>query len=177
MFNRQPFNRGKFNVASSQSSGSNGIGIMVMGTNSTLVQKVISAKGITTMIMSGTINATKVKFNNGITDMVMSSIGNGTKVFRVVTSTADMVMLTDANQSLAGESIIVLEDINLKPGDELIINTCDMTITINGQNAMQYFNNESEFFSLLSGLNTLIYSDTNASRQISFDVIWKDRWL
>ena len=86
-------------------------------------------------------------------------------------------MYTEANQVLAGESVITLEGITLKPGDELIINTCDMTVTINGQNAMEYFSNDSDFFTLLNGLNTLIYNDSNSSRNISFDVIWKDRWL
>jgi len=177
MFNRQPFNRGKFNVSNAQSSGSNGIALMIMGVKPTLVEKVISAKGITNMLLQANSNATKVKYNKGITDMILEVAGEGTKVFIVSSDISDMTLETNANQTLAGEATIMLENINLKVGDELVINTCDMTVTVNGQNAMKFFDSESEFMSLLNGLNTIIYSDTNSNRKISLDVIWKDRWL
>lgn len=177
MFNRQPFNRGKFNVSSSSKTGNSGLGLMLMGVNSVLASKIISANGISSLAMNQFTEGTIVKYDKSISDLVLNSYGEGNKVFIVVSDISNMTMTTEANQSLAGESIITLEDINLKPGDELIINTCDMTITINGQNAMEYFSDDSEFFNLLSGLNTLIYSDSNSSRNISFDVIWKDRWL
>ncbi|HHX12154.1 MAG TPA: hypothetical protein GX731_04975, partial [Clostridiales bacterium] len=90
---------------------------------------------------------------------------------------ANMVMGSSARQSLGGESLINLTNLGLKPNDTLIINTCDMTVTVNGQNAMSSFGDESEFISLLNGLNTMIYNDNAISRKISFDVIWKDRWL
>lgn len=178
MFNRQPFNRGKFNIASSGTIGNSGIGIMVMSAEPTNVYRVISANGVASMRLDEMSDATRIIFSSSsIASLVLETTGEGTKVFRIATSISNMVMTTQANQSLAGESLISLEGINLKPGDELIVNNCDMTITINGQNAMEYFNSESEFFNLLNGLNKLIYSDSNSSREISFDVIWKDRWL
>lgn len=177
MFNRQPFNRGKFNISNIQSSGSNGIGLMIMGVKPTVVEKVINAKGVSSILLQANSNATKVKYNKGITDMLLGVVGEGTKVFIVSSDISDMALGTNANQTLAGEAAIMLKNINLKVGDELVINTCDMTVTINGQNAMQFFDSESEFMSLLNGLNTIIYSDTNPTRAISLDVIWKDRWL
>ena len=177
MFNRQPFNRGKFNVSSSSTIGNSGIGLMVMKVNPIPASKVISAMGSTKLVMNEDVIGTIAKYDNGVSELLLDNHGEGTKVFIVDGNISNLVMKTEANQLLSGESVITLEGINLKPGDELVINTCDMTITINGQNAMEYFSDDSEFFNLLSGLNTLIYSDSNSSRNISFDVIWKDRWL
>lgn len=177
MFNRQLFNRGKFNTSNTQSIGNSGIGLMLMKTNPIPSTKVISASGLTGLKLNQESLITLVKYSKGISDLNLDAIGEGTKVFIVTSYISNLSMVTEANQSLAGESVIALENINLKPGDELIINNCDMTITINGQNAMEYFTNDSDFFNLLAGLNTLIYSDSNVSRNISFDVIWKDMWL
>ena len=177
MFNRQPYNRGKFNVQTAQSIGNNGIAVMMMKANSILASKIISAIGTSDLSMRDDVKGTIVKYNTGTSEILSGSQGEGTKVFIVEGGTSNIRMETAANQVLAGESVISLEGITLKPGDELIINTCDMTVTINGQNAMEFFSNESEFFALLNGLNTLIYNDSNSSRNISFDVIWKDRWL
>lgn len=177
MFNRQPYNRGKFNVQSSQTIGNSGIGLIVMSTNTVQVSKTISAKGSTSLCLKHNVDGTIVKYINGYSSLLLDAYGKGTKIFIVAGNIANMVMKTESNQSLAGESAIILKGLILKPGDELIINTCDMTITINGQNAMEYFSDESDFFKLLSGINTLIYSDGNTNRNIYFDVIWKDRWL
>ncbi len=177
MFNRQPFNRGKFNVQTTQSIGNSGIGLMLMKVNPIFSTKIISAKGASGLSMGQYTIGTIVKYDNSISNMMLKGEGEGTKVYITKSDISNLVMGTDANQLLSGESVISLEGLRLNPGDELIINTCDMTITINGQNAMEYFSDDSEFFNLLSGLNTLIYSDSNSSRNISFDVIWKDRWL
>lgn len=177
MFNRQPYNRGKFNVQTTQSIGNNGIAVMMMKANSILASKIISAIGTSDLSMRDDVKGTIVKYNTGTSEIWSGSQGEGTKVLTAESEISKLAMHTEANQMLGGESVISLEGITLKPGDELIINTCDMTVTINGQNAMEFFSNESEFFTLLNGLNTLIYNDSNSSRNISFDVIWKDRWL
>lgn len=177
MFNRQPFNRGKFNTSSVQSLGANGIGLMVMSAIPTPGSRIINANGKSALVMNGSTKGTNVKYNKGDASILSGSNVNGTKVFIADTEIADMLMTTKADQVLSGESNIDLTGIILKPGDELVINTCDMTVTINGQNAMEYFSSDSDFFTLLNGLNTLEYRDSNSMRNISFDVIWKDRWL
>lgn len=177
MFNRQPFNRGKFNIQTTQSIGNSGIALMVMGANSIQANRIINASGIASMYMKDSVKGTNVKFSKGETSLILNTLGSGTKNFIVASDISSMVLSAEANQVLAGEQEINLNGIILKPGDELVINTCDMTVTINGQNAMEYFSNDSDFFTLLNGTNTLVYSDSNTSRNISFDVIWKDRWL
>lgn len=177
MFNRQPYNRGKFNVPSTQAVGNSGIALMVMGANPISASRIISAIGSASMQLDDVTVGTNIKYNNGITGLVMDSHADGTKTFVASSDVSTLVMGTQASQVLSGEEVIVLEGLTLKPGDELIINTCDMTVTLNGQNAMQYFSNDSSFFTLLSGLNTVEYNDGSASRNIMFDIIWKDRWL
>lgn len=72
---------------------------------------------------------------------------------------------------------INLKDIVLKPGDELIIDTDLMTVTLNGQNAMRYFSSQSDFFKLAPGENIIAYSDDSETKEYSVDILWKDRWL
>ena len=177
MFNRQPLNRGKLNVASTQSIGNSGLALMVMGANSVLANRIINASGLANMKLGESTDGTNVKSNNGATGLVMASLADGTKNLIVAGDVANLVMGTEANQVLSGEEVIVLEGLVLSPGDELVINTYDMTVTLNGQNAMEYFSNESDFITLLNGLNTIEYNDGSGSRNISFDILWKDRWL
>lgn len=177
MFNRQPYNRGKFNVPSTSSTSANGIGLMVLNGEPVKASRLISAHGFAGMIINHNFNATINKNDIGNSLLALNSYSNGTKNYIVASDISSLVLTTEANQILSGEAEINLNGIILRPGEELVINTMDMTVTINGQNAMEYFSNESDFFSLLNGLNTLIYNDSNSSRNISFDVIWKDRWL
>lgn len=177
MFNRQPFNRGKFNTPSSSAIGNSGLALIFMKANSVPVHRIINASGISNISMKDNANGTIIKYDNGLSAILSDGHGEGTKVFIIEGGTSDIRIETAANQILAGESVISLEGIILKPGDELIINTCDMTVTLNGQNAMEYFSDDSEFFNLLNGINTIIYNDGNDERDVSFDIIWKDRWL
>lgn len=177
MFNRQPYNRGKFNVQTTQSKGNNGLALMLLGVNLAQPSVIISTSGFANLSLKQETDATVLRYSSGSSQIILNTQAEGTKVFIVEGGTSNIRMEAEANQVLAGESVISLEGIILKPGDELIINTCDMTVTINGQNAMEYFSNDSDFFTLLNGINTLVYNDSNGARNISFDVIWKDRWL
>lgn len=178
MFNRQPFNRGKFNVSSAESLGASGIALMVMDIKPTQATKIISAKGIASIKMGSIANGTIVKFNKGNADLRMTCDAHATKRILAIGAVSNIVMATNAEQTLSGEEVINLNGLILKPGDELVINTCDMTATLNGQNAARYISGDSNIdLTLLSGENSIEYNDTSAGRKVSFDVIWKDRWL
>ena len=117
MFNRQPYNRGKFNVQTAQSIGNNGLAVMLMKANSILASKIISAIGTSDLSMRDDVKGTIVKYNTGTSEILSGSQGEGTKVFIVEGGTSNIRMETAANQVLAGESVISLEGITLKPGD------------------------------------------------------------
>ncbi len=176
MFNRQPFNRGKFNISTS-AAGNSGLALMLLGVNSVQPSVIISTSGVANLSLKQETDATVLRYSSGTSQIILNTQIEVTKVFIVEGGTSNIRMKTAANQVLAGESVISLEGIILKPGDELVINTCDMTVTLNGQNAMEYFSDDSEFFNLLNGINTIIYNDGNDERDVSFDIIWKDRWL
>lgn len=178
MFNRQPFNRGKFNSSNLESRSASGIGLMIMSTNMVNATRTISAGGISSLKLGSTGISTSVKYNGGKAELLLGGKGTSTKVLLAGQQVADMVMTTKGEQTISGEKMIKIVNLILKPGDELIINTCDMTATLNGQNATEYISGDSDIdLTLLSGENSIEYSDSSASRKIAFDVIWKDRWL
>lgn len=72
---------------------------------------------------------------------------------------------------------IDLKGIALMPGETLEIDTENMTVTINGKNAVQHWQLGSKFFELAPGENTFIYYDTGSSRKAALTVTWRDRWL
>lgn len=177
MFNRQPYNRGKFNAPLTVTSSNSGIALLKLGTIPVDVQRTISASGQASMKLSGLSDGAIVRYAAGSCLFTLGSFANGTKVFIVEAEDATLVMLTQAVHQLSGEQVMRFEDLVLCPGDELVINTCDLTVTLNGLNAMEYFAADSEFITLLNGKNIIEYNDESGTRNISFDIIWKDRWL
>ena len=177
MFNRQPYNRGKFNAPLTVTSSNSGIALLKLGTIPVDVQRTISASGQASMKLSGLSDGAIVRYAAGSCLFTLGSFANGTKVFIVEAEDATLVMLTQAVHQLSGEQVMRFEDLVLCPGDELVINTCDLTVTLNGLNAMEYFAADSEFITLLNGKNIIEYNDESGTRSISFDIIWKDRWL
>lgn len=177
MFNRQPYNRGKFNVSSVTATGGEGIGELSLLAPSVFAHRTIYAPLSTAgmsigMLADGTIS----KFASAESTIEILADADGT-INKYADTTSDLEIGSEANAIVAGESLLRLVGINLKPNDELVINTCDMTVTINGQNGMRYLTVDSDFFSLLQGANTIIYSDNVSSRNIYLDLIWKDRWI
>lgn len=177
MFNRQPYNRGKFNVPSAAISDNSGLAGLVLGTIPVNAQRTINASGQASMKLSGVSDGTIVKYMSGDCQLALGSFANGTKVFIMKPDEAALILLTQAVHQLSGEQVMRFEDLVLRPDDELVINTCDLTVTLNGQNAMEYFAADSDFITLLNGENTIEYNDESEARKISFDIIWKDRWI
>jgi len=69
----------------------------------------------------------------------LTALGDGVKALSVDAGIAEVVLTASAQQAVQGEAVIALEGLTLAVGDELIINTIDMTVTVNGQNGMKYF--------------------------------------
>lgn len=76
-----------------------------------------------------------------------------------------------------GYEYIKLSNLVLKPNDELIINTGEMTVEINGQNVIQYFSNDGEFFSIKPGENIVVYENGNVNSKANIKILWKDAFL
>lgn len=182
--NRRPFNRAGFNRLSQTTQGAGGITLMKMKAAPVTARRdIVALLNPASSKMTGTCKATNVKYAGGSAALIMSGSGKATKVIYASAGYSEMIMSGSADSIVQGEAVINLRDdqtgtwLSLSPGDELIINTEEMTVTINSQNGMRYFSTDSDFFSLLSGANTIVYGDLAGSRKVSVDVIWKDRWL
>lgn len=177
MFNRSQFNRSKFNVTSSRRGSITGTSIMSFKTYPAQATRIIEASGYCRLIMNTFADVYTTVYNSGSSEMKMSTKATPIVIKTGLPEPATLIMSSYANQTLAGESSVIFKGLELKPGDELVINTCEMTVTINGQNAMEFVSADAEFFSLLKGINEIIYSDASKSRKISLDILWKDWWI
>lgn len=177
MFNRQPFNRGKFNVNTTGESSSF-FGDLTFNLN-------ISAKLTVVKSFVGTVdiliktNGTMIKQRSLIGNVAIK-LGLDGQISRTKTITGDI----DINLDLVSQNITT-SDVNsmrfpklvLVPGDELVIDTGEMTITLNGQNASRYFSSTSEFFSINPGENIIIYENGNQLSEADIRILWRDSFL
>lgn len=90
--------------------------------------------------------------------------------------TLDVVFDASAVASMLGEEYIELSGITLRPGEQLEIDTCALTATINGQNVMHLLSNDGDFFDFFPGANVIEIEATGAGA-VAVDTFWKDKWL
>lgn len=177
MFNRQPYNRGKFNTPSVQTASNSGISVLKLAGNEVKPQQDMTSFGTTAMVLRTLNDATNIKSSSAFVNLMMASKGTQTKICYGIANISDIQLQTKSEHALSGEELISLPELVLEPGDELVIDTCEMTVSVNGQNMMKFVSNDSEFFSLLPGDNELIYTDGVDTRKVSIDILWKDRWV
>ncbi|MFT9496600.1 phage distal tail protein [Anaerosolibacter sp.] len=104
-----------------------------------------------------------------------SMVSKGT-VRRYLTTTLEGLSEAISNARLLGIEQIIIST-SFAPGDTITIDTEKFTVKKNGQNILSVINQNSVFFNLKVGENTLQYSDNRTSRNIQAKVIHKDRWL
>ena len=68
----------------------------------------------------------------------------------------------------------LIEGVNMVAGDELIIDTEHMTVTLNGANIIDRVSDDSAFFKLQPGENDIIVEGGTTA---DVKILWKDRWL
>lgn len=177
MFNRQPYNRGKFNKPSVQTTSISGLSVLKLSGEPVKPQQVMISYGMSALMLQSTSNATNIKNSGGSITLILDSKISPTKIHYGIANISDIQLQTKGEHTLAGEERISLPGLVLKPGDELVIDTCEMTVSVNGQNMMKFVSDDSEFFSLLPGDNEIIYTDGVTTRKVSIDILWKDRWV
>lgn len=101
-------------------------------------------------------------------------------VYSTITKPApvDLEIVYDASAvaSMLGEEYIELVGVTLRPGEQLEIDTCALTATINGQNVMHLLSNDGDFFDFFPGANVIEIEATGAGA-VAVDTFWKDKWL
>ncbi|HMM30661.1 MAG TPA: phage tail family protein [Clostridia bacterium] len=71
---------------------------------------------------------------------------------------------------------IILNGVNLAPGQTLIIDTDSLDILINGEQNVDCWQLGSTFFKLNKGNNELRFYDNAADRELAVTVLWADRY-
>lgn len=180
--NRSPFNRTGFNRTAQTTGGAGGTALMKMRASAVPFQEINTPLSSSRLIMTGTGNALAEKRGSGVATLRISGYGKAQVNKNGGVGLAELILSASANPMIQGEAVINLRRSDgtwlvLAPGDELVINTEDMTVTLNSQNAIEYFSVDSDFFNLLTGENKIVYSDTSSIRNVLVDILWKDRWL
>jgi hypothetical protein len=83
----------------------------------------------------------------------------------------------DGRYRAQGFEELELQKLNVPPGGELVIDTQEMTVTLNGVDVTKHFSPDSQFFKLKPGQNAVVYSDQNLSRTATITFVWRDLWL
>lgn len=173
------FNIGKFNLKGDATTSITSTALLTVGATckSVFVKKYTITKQITTVrIGNDVINPTNIitvipdasdfKINNDLLPSVF--------VFSHSNNKTSVRLNAEAISALLGESYIELQNINLKPGEEIEINMCDLTVTKNGENAIHLITNDGDFFDFLIGLNNVLIEGADTAE---IDIYWKDKWL
>ena len=172
------FNRGSFNRKHSQSTTITATALVELGSEIRGVSIAQYASDLEAELeLTAQSLSTLRKHSKGDAEFMLGANSDSTiKMFNIGKLDSEMEITADALGSTLGEEFIALEGIVLRPNEELVINTCDLTATINGENAISSLTVGSDFFDFLSGDNDVIISGEN-SRGMTVDVYWKDRWL
>jgi hypothetical protein len=62
-----------------------------------------------------------------------------------------------------------------KPGDQIVIDSEKLKMTLNGENALQLM--QGDFFDLVTGKNELVYTDDQTGRTVRMRITFKDRFV
>jgi len=198
MFNRQPFNRGKFNRKRTDRSvyffGNASLTIGTAGhisTISTLQGEVgvrLTAAGQLNH-SAGLSGSASVEFDasgflirslpyGGYAAIRLSAAGQVLRI-RIIEGGAASVIFTVVSGGFNTYRYehLKLPDLTVRVGDELIINTDLMTVTLNGQNAIPYLSRDSEFYLFNPNENDVIYTSGNPNDRVDIRILWKDQYI
>lgn len=178
-YNTGKFNVGKFNVKSNNSitlTANSEINYFTNAEN-ILIQKELEKVGtsIDYEATSNSILEIKLKETARL-EINFDASALATSIILIENLNSEITFESEGVGSLLGEEYIEIKGFVLKPGQEIEINTCDLTATINGENAIHLLTEEGDFFDFLPGAND-IKIDAVGAGSVSIDTYWKDRWL
>jgi hypothetical protein len=107
----------------------------------------------------------------------ITTTGAGTRRFSAIAESSPLTLNAKGAVTMLGYATIALPGIVIPPAGTLVIDTEQMTVTLNGDDLTRYFSADSEFFKLKPGDNIIVYEDGADSRSVSYKILWKDLWL
>lgn len=172
------FNVGKFNVKSSTISSVNANGDMEIGSNvsSILIDKYIEK--VQSNMSMNTVATAHVNLVGiaGNANLELISKALAANLVYGEDLGGDMAIDAYAVGSLLGEDYVEIAGIRLRPGEEVEIDMCNLTVTVNGENAMHLMSADGDFFDFLIGKNEIEIEAVGANG-VQIDTYWKNRWL
>lgn len=172
------YNVGKFNVKNSEVSSVNANGDLALNSNvsSILVDKYI---GRTQSNIEVSANAKAYASIMGISakaEVEMYAKAWAANLVYGGDLGGEMAIDSYAVGSLLGEDYVEITGLSLKPGQEVEIDMCNLTVTVNGENAMHLMSTDGDFFDFLVGKNDIEIEAIGANG-VQIDTYWKDKWL
>lgn len=172
------FNRGKFNVKAYKSNTVTASTGMVYESELTgyLLERYtdpVTATVIYGTALKGIVGKNAVPFP---LDMEFTSYALASNLIYSEPGSSDVLYTADAIGAMLGEEYLEINNIKLPPGAEIEIDMCELTVTVNGENAMDFLSDECDFFHLLPGVNE-VNIVARGSNSMEIRTYWKDRWL
>lgn len=173
MYNRTPYNRATYNrkarfvfewtATANAESGSGG---------AVLIIRYLTAEAEAETSASGVI--VRVLLPSGAAEAVAEAIAAYIRI-RFFEGEAEAISTASGSAlSTYGQEVLTVAGVNMVAGDELIIDTEHMTVTLNGVNIVDKVSDASVFFKLMSGVNDIIVEGGTTA---DVKILWKDRWL
>ena len=172
------FNVGKFNVKNSEIASVNGNSDLVLESKISkfLVDKYISEAEVSIELDAKANFYIKIMGVKSNADMEINSRALSTNLMYASEATGDMSIDAFGVGSLLGEDYVEIKGLVLKPGQEVEIDMCNLTVTVNGENAMHLMSTDGDFFDFLIGDNDIEIEAVGANG-VQIDTYWKDKWL
>lgn len=172
------FNVGKFNVKNLEVASVNANSDLILGSNLSkfLVDKYISEAEVSIELDAKANLYIRIMGIESNADMEMESKALSSNLVYASEATGDMSIDAYGVGSLLGEDYVEIAGLVLKPGQEVEIDMCNLTVTVNGENAMHLMSTDGDFFDFLIGDNDIEIEAVGANG-VQIDTYWKDKWL
>ncbi len=178
MLNTQKYNLGKYNIAGGAASASGTVVAHSEMYGEPYVIYHASGSSHTIGKMEAAMPTRIVPITGNTIEATSDMEAQYYKRVEAIGTSADAVSgMTVQTAAVFGVDVLSLPELVLKPGQELIIDTDNMTATVDGENAIHLLSDESVFFFLAQGEDIITYIDNSNERQVNLKVMWKDRWL
>jgi len=201
MFNRQVFNRGKFNrITVTQSTGKEVFFYGTVEIKLDIEEKLSRTRGYSSNVdlkLSAEANLSAVKSYSAKVEMNLSANGRLTRTrpldgqinlelsasgnltrLRNLRGTVILQMQVQADEfHIYRSEFIDLPGIAIMPGGLLVIELKEMIVALNGNHsAIKHLTRDSDFFLFLPGVNELTYTNTSQQGLADMRVQWHDAW-
>jgi hypothetical protein len=167
-FNRTPFNRKarfefEWTATANAETGSGG---------SVIIIRYLGGSAAAESSATGEI--IRVVLPSGVAEAVTEATGDYIHTVFLEGETEAVTYANGSSLSTYGQEVLTIEGVNMNAGDELIIDTEHMTVTLNGVNIVDRVSDASVFFKLKDGVNEIVVEGGTTA---DIKILWKDRWL